>query len=111
MKNDYLDGLIKELRTSNTLVWKRVGADLAKSTRKYPRVNLSKIQKYSQKDTIPVIAGKVLSAGKLADKKTVVAYAFSELAIKKITASGGEAVLIGEYIKKNPEGKKVQLLK
>lgn len=111
MKNDYLEGLIKELRTNKTPFWKRVGADLAKSTRKYPRVNLAKIQKYSVKDTTPVIAGKVLSAGKITDKKTIVAYSFSELAEKKITESGGSALLIEEYLKKNPEAKKAQLLK
>lgn len=77
-----------------------VAKELSKPKRKWATINLKELEHV---DGDVVIAGKVLSAGDLSNKKRIVAWAFSEKAKVKIKESNGEAILLTEEIKKNPK--------
>ena len=110
MKNAHLETIIKTAREQSAPIWKRVGRELSGARRRYPAVNLAKIEKYGKKELVVVVPGKVLGTGQIT-KQTVVAVSFSKIALAKIKKSGGTAELLESYILKNKEGKKVQLLK
>jgi large subunit ribosomal protein L18e len=77
-----------------------VAKELAKPKRRWSAINLKEL---SHVDGDLVIPGKVLSAGELSSKKRIVAWSFSEKAKEKIAQAKGEAVLISEEMKKNPQ--------
>jgi ribosomal protein L18E len=77
-----------------------VAKELAKPKRRWSAINLKEL---SHVDGDLVVAGKVLSAGELSNKKKIVAWSFSEKAKEKIKEAKGEAVLLIEEMKNNPE--------
>ena len=77
-----------------------VAKELAKPKRRWSAINLKEL---SHVDGDLVIPGKVLSAGELNTKKRIVAWSFSEKARLKIKEAKGEAILISEEMKKNPQ--------
>lgn len=103
-KNNELVETIILLKKKNPFIARR----LAMPKRKWSAVNLKEINQY---DGDVLVTGKVLSAGELEKKKKIVAWSFSEKAISKIKDVKGEAVLIIEEIKKNPELKELVLAK
>jgi len=90
-------------------IWKRVAEDLEKSTRKRREVNIYKISRYTKKDEIALVPGKVLSVGDLDKNITIAAYQFSERAKEKIDKIG-KSISIKELIKNNPKGKKIRII-
>ncbi|MDP3728535.1 MAG: 50S ribosomal protein L18e [bacterium] len=104
--------LITELKKAGKTIplWKRVAEEMESSTRRMSSVNLSKIDKIVQDGEIALVLGKVLSSGSLSKKMSVAAFAYSEAAREKITKNG-EALSLSELLKKNPQGKKVRLIK
>ncbi len=94
-----------------TPLWKRVAEELEKSTRRMVAVNISKLDKIVEEGEIALVLGKVLSTGILSKKINVAAFSYSEVAREKIIAQKGEALSILELLKKNPQGKKVRLIK
>ncbi len=111
-KNSVLSNLIIELSILGTKskAWKRIASDLKRPTRIQRKVNIDCIEKYAKDKLTVVIPGKVLGIGNLTKKVDVVAYSFSETAITKITNAGGKAIFLSKYIKKNTEGKGIQIL-
>ena len=108
-----LKNLIKSLRKLSTgekvNIWKRIAKDLEKSTRQRRKVNIYKIDKYTQQDETAIVPGNVLSMGELTKKITIAAYRFSESAKNKINKMG-KAISIQELMKLNPKGKKVRII-
>ena len=104
--------LVYELKKAGKEVplWKRIASELEKSTRSYPSVNITKIDKFVRDGEIVLVPGKVLSLGSLSRKTTVAAFQFSESAKEKINKNG-EAISIQELLKKNPKGNKVRIIK
>ncbi|MSR86218.1 50S ribosomal protein L18e [Candidatus Woesearchaeota archaeon] len=104
--------LISELQKAGKTVplWKRVAEELESSTRRMVAVNISKLDTVVQEGEIALVPGKVLSLGEASKKMTVAAFSFSEAARAKISVKG-EAISITELLKKNPQGKKVRLIK
>ena len=86
-------------------LWKRVAADLAGSTNSQRIVNLSRINRYAQKNEVIVVPGKVLAAGELTKPVSVAAFRFSQQAKEKIEQAQGKAVTLFELLQKNPKGK------
>ena len=112
--NVHLARLISKLKElsakENSPMWKRVATDLEKPTRARRVVNLSKINRYSDENDLIVVPGKVLSGGLLEKKLTIIAWAFSESAIKKIEASHSKALTLSEFVKldkKDMKGAKI----
>ncbi|HIH15451.1 MAG: large subunit ribosomal protein L18e [archaeon GW2011_AR17] len=104
--------LISELQKAGktTPLWKRVAEELESSTRRMVAVNLSKIDKVVKAGEIALVPGKVLSTGSLSKKISIAAFSYSEAAREKI-AKNGETLSLSELLKKNPQGKKVRLVK
>jgi large subunit ribosomal protein L18e len=112
-KNDNLVQLISELKKlsieQNVAFWKRIALELEKPTRRKRVVNISRINKFSNKDEVVIIPGKVLSAGELDHKVTVCAHTFSQEAEKKISEKG-KIITLQELMKQNPKGQNIRIL-
>jgi large subunit ribosomal protein L18e len=112
--NLHLRNLVKELKTvsikQKANIWKRVASELEKPTKKRRIVNISKIDKYTEKNQTVIVPGKVLGMGELNKKLTIAAYRFSKSAKEKITSQGSKAITIQELVKKNPKGSKIKLI-
>ena len=111
-KNAVLSDLIIGLREKGTKVpfWKAVAGGLNRPTRKAFRVNLRKIEKYSDSKETVLIPGVVLGSGDVTKAHKVVALRFSASAQQKIEKAGGKCILIEDYVKENPGGSKTRIL-
>ncbi|MEM3577798.1 MAG: 50S ribosomal protein L18e [Candidatus Bathyarchaeia archaeon] len=102
--------LKKQSKESNTAVWKKIAEILAKPRRKRVAVNLSRINRYTQKSDVIVVPGKVLGNGVINHSVTVAAFDFSEKAKEKILAAKGKCISIIDLVKKNPKGANVKVI-
>ncbi len=113
--NLHLKRLIRKLKkqSKNTGkgLWKRAAELLCKPRRQKIAVNLNKIDRYSEPGGTVLVPGKVLGHGKLTHEVKVAAYVFSSAALKKIREAKGEALTMEELIERNPEGKRVKILR
>lgn len=91
--------------------WLEVASILSGPRRKRIDMNLMKLNKDSKEGDILVIPGKVLSKGEVNKRVKVVALNFSQKAKEKLLKAKCGVISILEEIKKNPEGKKVKILK
>lgn len=73
-------------------------------------MNLSSLDRYTQKNETAVVPGKVLGAGKINHPITVAAFAFSEKAEEKIKAAKGKCLSFFDLVKKNPKGSNVKII-
>ena len=114
MKNPERQALILELRKTsaenNARFWKRIAKELSKSGRNRRTVNLSKIDRCSKDGETVIVPGKVLSMGTVSKRITIVAHAFSAVALAKIKESGSKFLFINELVKKNPKGENVRII-
>ncbi|WP_309492480.1 50S ribosomal protein L18e [Candidatus Hecatella orcuttiae] len=102
--------LRKEARARKVKLWRRVAELLEKAKRRRIAVNLSTINRHTERGDQVVVPGKTLSAGLLTHPVTVAAFSFSAKARKKIEEAGGKCLKLEEMLSINPEGKKVKLL-
>jgi large subunit ribosomal protein L18e len=115
MKTDInVQELIVELKKAasekKVKLWKRIAADLEKSTRMRREVNLYKINKYTKENDIVIVPGKVLGTGDIDHKITVAALSYSESARVKLSSNKSIVYSIAELIKANPQAKNVRIL-
>ncbi|MDR3062953.1 MAG: 50S ribosomal protein L18e [Methanobrevibacter sp.] len=96
--------------SEDVAIWINVAKKLERSTRSYPDVNLSKINRYSAEGETVLIPGKVLSDGVLDHKVNVVALKFSESASTKIESAGGKTISLTEILEENPKGNNIKIL-
>jgi len=102
--------LKKQSRESKAKIWKSIAELLAKSRRKRIAVNLSRLNRYTEKNETVVVPGKVLGAGEIDHPITVAAFVFSQKAMEKIRKARGKCLSIIELVKKNPKGSKVKII-
>lgn len=102
--------LKKQSKENNVDIWKDIAERLAKPRRKRSAVNVSHLNKHTQKNETVVVPGKVLGAGEVNHQITVTAFSFSEKAKKKIKAAKGKCLSLSELIKKNPKGSNVRII-
>ncbi|MEM4704879.1 MAG: 50S ribosomal protein L18e [Candidatus Bathyarchaeia archaeon] len=102
--------LQKKSKENNAEIWQDIAERLAKSRRRRIAVNLSRLNRYTQKNETVVVPGKVLSAGQLNHPVTVAAFAFSEKAKEKINSSKGKCLSFPDLIKKNPKGANIKII-
>jgi len=91
-------------------IWRDIAERLAVSRRRRVAVNISRINRYTEKGDVVVVPGKVLGAGKLEHKVTVAAFSFSETAKNKILKARGKCLTIQDLVKKNPKGSNVKII-
>jgi len=112
--NPELIGLIRFLkkqgRENKANIWRDVAESLAKPRRKRIAVNVSRLNRYAQKNEMVVVPGKVLGAGEINHPITVAAFAFSEKANEKIKAAKGKCLSFFDLVKKNPKGSNVKII-
>ena len=115
LKNPELEKIIKELKTagkkSGHAYFSALSEELDKAKRARIAVNLSAISRLTAEGDIAAVAGKVLASGELKHPVTVAAFNFSDAALEKIKAVGGEAKTLAQLIADNPEGSKVKIIK
>lgn len=102
--------LKKQSRENKVKVWRDIAKRLAKPRRQGVAVNLSRLNRYTQKNDVVIVPGKVLGAGELAHPVTVAAFSFSKVAREKITATKGKCLSFDELIKKNPKGSNIKII-
>ena len=103
--------LKKQSRESNKTIWTTVAKYLSKAQPQRVAVNLSKINRYSQKGETLIIPGKVLGTGSLDHSVTIAAFESSEKAREKIKKAKSKIFSIQEIIKKNPMGQKIKIIR
>lgn len=81
---------LKTLSKGKGALFKVISKSLKMPRRKQVCVNLSKISQFSKPNSVVVVPGKVLASGELKHKVDLVALSFSEVASKKVKASGGQ---------------------
>lgn len=96
-------------RRNDAPVWKRVAADLRKSSREMREVSLSTIERNADDGDTVVVPGVVTGSGRLTKDITVGAFKFTSGAMEAINEAG-EAVHIEELVDENPGGEGVILL-
>jgi len=102
--------LKKQSRENKANIWWEISERLAKPRRKCIAVNLSRLNRYTQKNEIVAVPGKVLGAGEINHRISVAAFAFSEKSREKIKASKGKCLSFFDLVKKNPKGSNVKII-
>lgn len=112
--NPVLRRLVRNLRAKgkelDVQLWQELADRLLKSRRSRSEVNLSRLNRHTDKGDTVVVPGKVLGSGKMDHPLTVAAFKFSSRARRRIAASGGKTMEIWELVKENPEGNDVILM-
>jgi large subunit ribosomal protein L18e len=102
--------LKKQGRENKADIWRDIAERLAKPKRKRIAVNISRLNRYTQKNEMIAVPGKVLGTGEIQHAVTVAAFAFSENAKEKIKARRGKCLSFFDLIKKNPKGSKIKII-
>ncbi len=99
-----IETLRKKAYTEKSNLWLRIAEDLEKPTRKRIIVNVSKINRVAKEGETIIVPGKVLASGSLEKKVTIIAWQFSNSALKKI-AEKGKAIPLKKIEEEKIEGK------
>lgn len=102
--------LKKASRENEAKIWRDIAKRLSRSRRRRIVVNLSRLNRHTEKDETVVVPGKVLAAGKLEHPIKVAAFVFSEQAKLKIAKAKGKCLSILDLVKKNPKGSNVKII-
>lgn len=102
--------LRKQSNENKANIWRGIAENLAKPRRNRLTVNLSRLNRHTQKNDVVIVPGKVLGAGTIDHPVTVAALAFSEKAREKILAARGKCLSFSRLIKKNPKGSNVKII-
>ncbi|MGQ9624612.1 MAG: 50S ribosomal protein L18e [Candidatus Bathycorpusculaceae bacterium] len=102
--------LKRQSKENEANIWHDIAEELSKPRRKSITVNLSRLNRYTQKNETVVVPGKVLGTGKIDHPITVAAFAFSEKAKEKIKTVRGKCLSLLELVKKNPKGSNVKII-
>ena len=112
--NPELISLIRDLKKqsqeSRSDIWQSIAERLTKSKRRRVAVNLSRLNRYTEKGETVIVPGKVLGAGKPDHPLTIAAFSFSTMAKDKIEAIKGNCISIRELMKKNPTGTNIKIM-
>ena len=114
-KSNYMQRIIAKIekvaRKNKARAWRRIAEELKKPRKNMAEVNVGKLSRYAANGEVVVVPGKVLGSGAIDKSVKVVALSFSKSAEKKIKEAKGECIKIEEYIDKNPEGKKIRIMR
>jgi large subunit ribosomal protein L18e len=103
--------LKKQSRENNADIWRDVAKHLAKAKKQRVAVNLSRINRHTQKSDMIVVPGKVLGTGTLNHSITVAAFSASGKAKEKLAAAKAKYLSIPQLVEKNPKGAKVKIIR
>lgn len=107
---ELINFLKKQGRENKAEIWRDIAERLAKPRRKGIAVNLSRLNRHTQKSETVAVPGKVLAAGEITHPITIAAFAFSGKARERINAARGKCLTFPDLIKKNPKGSNVKVI-
>jgi len=99
-----IETLRKKAYTEKSNLWLRIAEDLEKPTRQRIAVNVSRINRVAKEGETIIVPGKVLASGDLEKNVTVIAWQFSNSALKKISEKG-KAIPLKKALQEKIEGK------
>jgi len=112
--NPYLKQLIENLKKKsfelNAPIWLTIAEKLEKPRRKKIEVNLSDIERNTEKNDTVIVPGIVLSSGELKKPINIAAWRFSEKAKEKIKKLKGKCLTMEELLKENPKGTGIKII-
>ncbi len=103
--------LKKQSREKDAVIWYDVAEYLSKPSRQHIAVNLSKINRYTERGNTIVVPGKILASGTLSHAVTVAAFGASERAQEKMKAARAKYLSITDLAEKNPTGSDVKIIR
>ena len=103
--------LRKQSREQDAPIWADVADYLAHTRRQRIAINLSNINRHTEKADVVVVPGKILASGALDHAVTVASFEASESAKAKLEAAKGKYITIQELVEKNPKGSKVKIIR
>jgi large subunit ribosomal protein L18e len=103
--------LRKTSKEQDAPIWADVADYLAHTRRQRIAVNLSNINRNSEKADVVVVPGKILASGAVDHTITVAAFEASDAAKAKLEAAKGKYITIQELLEKNPKGSKVKIIR
>ncbi|MGB9959580.1 MAG: 50S ribosomal protein L18e [Candidatus Bathyarchaeales archaeon] len=107
---ELINFLKKHSRESKAEIWESIAESLEKPRRKRIAVNISRLNRFTEKNDVVAVPGKVLGAGEINHPITVAAFTFSEKAKEKITKAKGKCLSLSELAKKNPKGSNIKII-
>jgi len=102
--------LKKGARENEARIWRAVADRLSRSRKGRIVVNVSQLNRYTQRGETAVVPGKVLGAGRIDRPVHVAAFSFSDQARFKILRAKGKCLSILELLEKNPKGTNVKII-
>ena len=102
--------LKKQSRENSAPIWLDIAERLTKPRRQRIAVNVSHLNRYSEKNQTVAVPGKILGTGVIDHALIVAALAFSSKAREKIMAANGKCLSFSEVIKKNPKGSNIKII-
>ncbi len=113
--NPQLIGLIrllrKESREKQAAIWLDVADYLSKTRSQRVTVNLSTINRHTEKADVVIVPGKILASGALDHAVTIASFEASDSAKAKIEAAKAKYFTIQELMEKNPTGSNVKIIR
>lgn len=103
--------LKKQGREKEAAIWRDVATHLSKVKQQRAAVNLSRINRHTQKGDAVVVPGKILGSGAIDHAVTVAAFGASEKAKTKLAAAKAKYLSIPELVEKNPTGANVKIIR
>jgi large subunit ribosomal protein L18e len=103
--------LKKQSREKDARLWRDLAKHLAKTRQNRAAVNLSRINRYTQKSDTVVVPGKILGSGAIDHAVTVAAFNASDKAKEKLAAAKANYISIPELVEKNPKGSNVKIIR
>ena len=103
--------LKKQSREKQAPIWLDIADNLAKPKRQRAAVNLSRINRHTQRRDVIIVPGKILGTGTLNHSLTVAAFDLSSKAEEKLKAAKAKYLSIPELVKKNPTGANVKIIR
>lgn len=118
--NIYRRKAIRQLKVASSktgqAVWERVAEILSTPRRKRVEVNLSKINRFAEEGEVVIVPGKLLGAGKIDKKVTVLADSVSAKAFEKLMAKGCSVFFLADVagntdLLEKFKGSKIKIIK
>ncbi len=103
--------LKKESREKEANIWHDIAEYLAKPRSQRIAVNLSRINRNTQKGDVVVVPGKVLASGTLEHAVTIAAFEISAAAQQKIATVKAKYITITDLLAQNPKGSNVKIIR
>jgi large subunit ribosomal protein L18e len=108
---ELISKLRKQSKEQDAPIWLDVADYLAKTRSQRVVVNISNLNRYTEKADVVVVPGKILASGAIDHPVTVAAFEVSAPAVAKLEAAKAKYLTIQELMEKNPKGSNVKIIR